>query len=233
MEASLEIASRILFEDNHLIIVNKLPGEIVQGDKTGDEPLSERVKRYLEEKYNKPGKAFLGTIHRIDRPVSGLVMFAKTSKALERMNALLRDKKVEKSYWAVVTAAPPDKTGKVSAFLKKNEAKNKSFVSDKTVKGALFSELDYEWTTSSDRYHLLKISPATGRHHQIRVLLAHIGCIIKGDLKYGARRSNTDASIHLHAREVRFVHPVTHEDIQVVAPAPKEVLWEYFEEALK
>ncbi len=222
-------AIQLLFEDNHLLAVNKRPGEIVQGDKTGDEPMSDAVRRYVKERYGKPGDVFLGTVHRIDRPVSGVVVFARTSKALARMNALLRDRKIDKTYWAVVKHAPPEKAGRIAEYLRKNEERNKSYVTGSGAKGALHSELDYRWIGSSDRYHLLEVKPLTGRHHQIRVLLAHMGCVIKGDLKYGAERSNPDGSIHLHARSLAFVHPVKDIPVSIVAPVPDEPLWRYFE----
>ncbi len=187
MKAGSGIGDRILLEDNHLILVNKLPGEIVQGDKTGDEPLSDLVKRYLKDKYKKPGDAFLGTVHRIDRPVSGVVIYAKTSKALERMNALLRERKLGKTYWAV-TGSPPEGEGRLSGWLRKNQQRNKSYVVDEKTKGALFAELEWKQQATSDRYMMLLVHPMTGRHHQIRVLLAHAGAVIRGDLKYGARR---------------------------------------------
>ncbi len=215
----------VLFEDNHIILVNKKPGDIVQGDKTGDEPLSDRVKRYIAEKYKKPGKVFLGTVHRIDRPVSGVVIFARTSKALDRLNALFREKQIRKTYWACVKNTPPSSTGHVEGWLKKNEQQNKSYVSETQVTGSLFSQLTYEVIGRSDQYYLLEINPVTGRHHQIRALLAHIGCPIKGDLKYGAARSNPDGSIHLHARRVSFMHPVSKLPVDVTAPLPDEKLW--------
>jgi 23S rRNA pseudouridine1911/1915/1917 synthase len=217
-----------LYEDNHIIIVNKKPGEIVQGDKTGDEPLSERVKKYIKEKYRKPGEVFLGTVHRIDRPVSGIVIFARTSKALERLNEMFRSKQMKKTYWAVVKNKPAKAADHLTMYLKKNEAKNKSFVHKNPTPGALLSELEYELLFTSDKYFLLKINPLTGRHHQIRAMLAHIGCPIKGDLKYGFDRSNPDGSIHLHAHEVDFVHPVSKEKINVVCTPPDDPLWNFF-----
>lgn len=227
----------ILYEDNHLIAVNKRPSEIVQGDKTGDEPMSERIKEYLKEKYQKPGNVFCGVIHRIDRPVSGVVLFAKTSKGLSRMNELFRAKavsggmevdSVKKTYWAVVKNKPAAESGHLVHYLKKNEQKNMSRAFDKEMPGTLRSELDYKVIASSDNYHLIEISPATGRHHQIRVQLAAIGCPIKGDVKYGFRRTNDDASIHLHARKLEFTHPVSGEPVVIIAPPPDEVLWNYF-----
>jgi 23S rRNA pseudouridine1911/1915/1917 synthase len=230
--AASQIQNTILFEDNHLIIVNKKPGEIVQGDKTGDEPLNEKIKKFLKEKYNKPGQVFLGTVHRIDRPVSGIVIFAKTSKALERVNELLREKKLNKRYWAVVKNKPAKESDHVTGYLKKNEAKNKSFVYQQTTSGALFSELEYRIVASSENYFMLDINAITGRHHQIRALLAHIGSPIKGDLKYGSERSNKDGSIHLHAREIKFTHPVSMKEIHFVCPPPDEPLWNYFQEKM-
>lgn len=223
---------QVLFEDNHLIAVNKKPSDIVQGDKTGDVPLSEHVKEYIREKYGKPGDAYLGVIHRLDRPVSGIVLFAKTSKALSRMNESFREREVQKTYWAVVASRPPQESGTLVHWLRKNEAANKSFASEKEVNGALRSELSYKLIASSDRYFLLEILPVTGRHHQIRVQLAAMGCIIKGDLKYGARRSNPDASIHLHARKLEFMHPVKKEPVMIIAPPPEENLWKALTEGI-
>lgn len=218
----------ILFEDNHLIAVNKKPSEIVQGDKTGDEPLSEKVKEYLRKTYNKPGDAYLGVAHRIDRPVSGIVIFAKTSKALSRLNEMFRDKEVKKTYWAVVKNKPSPESNHLIHYLKKNEQKNMSKAYFKEINGALKSELDYKIIFSSDNYHLLEINPQTGRHHQIRVQLSAIGCPIKGDVKYGFKRTNEDASIHLHSRMAEFIHPVKKEPITIIANPPDEVLWNFF-----
>lgn len=223
---------QVLFEDNHLIAVNKKPSDIVQGDKTGDVPLSEHVKEYIRQKYGKPGDAYLGVIHRLDRPVSGIVLFAKTSKALSRMNESFRERDVQKTYWAVVASRPPQESGTLVHWLRKNEAANKSFASEKEVNGALRSELSYKLIASSDRYFLLEVLPLTGRHHQIRVQLAAMGCIIKGDLKYGARRSNPDASIHLHARKLEFTHPVKKEPVTIIAPPPEENLWKALTEGI-
>lgn len=223
---------KVLFEDNHLIVVNKYPGQLVQGDKTGDAPLGDQIKEYIKVKYNKPGEVFLGVVHRIDRPVSGLVIFARTSKALARMNELFREKKVQKTYWAVVKNKPPDENGTLIHFLKKDEAKNKSKAYETEVKGSLRSWLDYKVLGKSDNYYLLEINPHTGRHHQIRVQLASMGCPIKGDIKYGFDRTNEDGSIHLHARSVQFIHPVKGEMIQLTAPAPQEVIWNFFESNL-
>jgi 23S rRNA pseudouridine1911/1915/1917 synthase len=225
--------SAILYEDNHLIVVNKKPGEIVQGDKTGDEPMSTWIKKYIKDKYKKPGDVFLGTIHRIDRPVSGIVMFARTSKALERMNLQLKERKVSKTYWAVVKNIPEPPSGKLVHYLIKDQAKNKSRAYTVEKPGSLKCILDYETIGRSDKYTLLKITPETGRHHQIRVQLAAIGCPIRGDLKYGSERSNKDGSIHLHARELSFFHPVNQELITITAPPPDELLWNYFSETGK
>ena len=218
----------ILFEDNHLIAINKLPGEIVQGDKTGDEPMSDAVKKYLKEKYDKPGNVFCGVIHRIDRPVSGVVLFAKTGKMLARMNELFRSKEVKKTYWAVVKNKPPKEEDVLTHYLVKDESKNKSRAYTLPKGNALKCELHYKLLASSDKYFLLEINPFTGRHHQIRVQLSTIGCSIKGDLKYGADRSNPDGSIHLHARKVEFIHPVKKEPVVIIAAPPAEALWSYF-----
>jgi 23S rRNA pseudouridine1911/1915/1917 synthase len=214
----------VLYEDNHLIAVNKKSGDIVQGDKTGDTPLSDFVKVYIKKKYNKPGEVFLGTIHRLDRPTSGVVLYSRTSKALSRMNEQFREKQVQKTYWAVVENCPPTKEGTLENYLQKNQKQNKSYVTkNKEGKHAI---LDYKLLRKLDNFFHLEIKPKTGRHHQIRVQLATIGCIIKGDLKYGAKRSNKDASIHLLAQKLEFVHPVTKEDIRIIAPAPKESVWD-------
>lgn len=215
----------VLYEDNHIIAVNKKAGDLVQGDKTGDKPLGEFVKAYLREKYNKPGNIFCGVIHRLDRPVSGLVIFAKTSKALARMNALFREKTIQKTYWAIVENPPLKSEDRLEHYLIKNQEKNKSRAFLKPYEGALNSVLDYKIQKKLDRYTLLQVKPITGRHHQIRVQLSTIGCIIKGDLKYGAKRSNKDASISLHAREINFIHPVKNEAIRITAPAPKDPIW--------
>ena len=214
----------VLYEDNHLIAVNKKSGDIVQGDKTGDAPLSDFVKAYIKKKYNKPGEVFLGTIHRLDRPTSGVVLYSRTSKALSRMNEQFREKQVQKTYWAVVENCPPTKEGTLENYLQKNQKQNKSYVTKS--KGGKHAILDYKLLRKLDNFFHLEIKPKTGRHHQIRVQLATIGCIIKGDLKYGAKRSNKDASIHLLAQKLEFVHPVTKEDITIVAPAPKESVWD-------
>ena len=222
------VSERVLYEDNHLIAVNKLPSEIVQGDKTGDTPLSEDVKQYIKEKYEKPGKVFLGVIHRIDRPVSGVVVFARTSKALSRMNELVKEREMDKIYWAIVKNRPDNPERELRHFLVRNEKKNKSFASMTQKKGAKEGILRYRLQKQSKDYHLLEIELLTGRHHQIRAQLAAIGCPIKGDLKYGFDRSNKDASISLHARSVSFVHPVSKEPISIIANPPQDVLWDYF-----
>ena len=209
----------ILYEDNHLLALNKRPGQIVQGDKTGDEPLSELLKRYIKERDHKPGNVFCGVVHRIDRPVSGVVLFAKTSKALSRMNLLIQQRQLKKIYWAITKNAPPQPSGTLSDYLVRNERLNKSFVGAADIGGAKLAELDYrELGVSAGGYHLLEIDLHTGRHHQVRCQLAHIGCPIKGDLKYGAPRSNPDGSISLHARSVSFVHPVSKQPLTIVAP---------------
>jgi 23S rRNA pseudouridine1911/1915/1917 synthase len=224
MESKIE--NNILFEDNHLIVINKQSGEIVQGDKTGDEPLSETVKKYIKTKYNKPGDVFLGTPHRIDRPTSGIVIFAKTSKSLARLNKMFQQKEIQKTYWAIVKNEPPQKEATLIHFLKKNEAKNKSVAKLQDFDGAKRAELTYKVIHQFQQYFLLEILPKTGRHHQIRVQLASIGCPIKGDLKYGFSRSNKDASISLHARKIAFIHPVQKELLEITAPAPSnDVMW--------
>ena len=215
----------ILYEDNHIIIVNKAVGEIVQGDKTGDKPLSDIVADYLKEKYNKPGAAFVGVPHRLDRPTSGVVVLAKTSKALERLNDMFRRGDVEKTYWAIVGNRPAEEAAELTHWLVRNEQQNKSYAYDRERPGAKQAILDYRLLVSLTNNHLLEVELKTGRHHQIRCQLAKIGCPIKGDLKYGAPRSNPDGSISLHARRVRFVHPVSHIDIDVTAPVPDNALW--------
>lgn len=227
-----DVSQRILFEDNHLIVVNKMPSEIVQGDKTGDEPLSETVKRYIKVKYQKPGEVFLGVVHRIDRPVSGAVVFARTSKALSRMNEMVKNHQMTKRYWAIVKNKPPHESDRLEHFLLRNEKQNKSYVRQKEVKDSKQAILNYQWLASSKDYHLIEIELITGRHHQIRAQLAAIGCPIKGDLKYGFPRNNPDASISLHARKMSFIHPVTKELVSVEAPPPKDVLWDFFLNAL-
>jgi 23S rRNA pseudouridine1911/1915/1917 synthase len=215
----------VLYEDNHIIAVNKRASDIVQGDKTGDKPLPDFVKDYIKKKYHKPGEVFLGVVHRLDRPVSGVVLFARTSKALSRLNEMFREKKVQKTYWAIVKNKPENTSDTLIHFLLKNQAKNKSQAFSKEGNHALRSELSYELIKSLEKYHLLEVSPKTGRHHQIRVQLSKIGCPIKGDVKYGFDRTNKDKSIHLHARKIDFIHPVKKEPISITAPTPKDVLW--------
>ena len=219
----------ILFEDNHLIVINKKPSEIVQGDKTGDKTMPDTIKEYLKVKYNKPGNVFCGVIHRLDRPTSGAVVFARTSKGLERMNAQFREKETNKVYWAIVEQKPEKPEGSLVHFLKKNETKNKSFVTDSEKGGAKEAKLTYQLISSSERYHLLEITLETGRHHQIRAQLAAIGCFIKGDIKYGAKRSNEDGSICLHARRLTINHPVTKEVLTFTADTPNAAIWKIFE----
>lgn len=215
-----------LYEDNHIIIVYKECGEIVQGDKTGDTPLSESVKHWLKEKYAKPGNVFLGVVHRLDRPVAGIVVFAKTSKALKRLNDMFRKGEVSKTYWAIVQNAPEKQDETLINWLVRNEKQNKSYAHENEVPNSKKAILHYKVLGSSDHYTLLEINLQTGRHHQIRCQLAHMGCTIKGDLKYGARRSNPDGGISLLARRIEFVHPVSHDKIMVEAPLPNEKLWQ-------
>jgi len=222
----------VIYEDNHLIVVNKSPSEIVQGDKTGDTPLSDEVKSYLKTKYNKPGEAFLGVVHRLDRPVSGIVIFAKTSKALSRMNKLLRNNELKKYYWAIVCKQPHLEEAVLTDYLEKNEKLNKSFVVAEGSKRAKKASLAYRLLATSDNYFLVEVELFTGRHHQIRVQLANIGCPVKGDLKYGAPTSNKDASISLHAKKVSFAHPVGKELLTLEAPPPNDPLWNFFQSIL-
>lgn len=220
----------VLYEDNHIIIVNKSAGEIVQGDKTGDRPLSETVKDYIKEKYHKPGNVFLGVPHRLDRPVAGIVVFARTSKALSRLNDMFRNGEVHKTYWALTHEQPPQPEGTLTGWLTRNERQNKSYCHDHEVPGSKKAVLQYRVIGHSDHYHLIEVRLLTGRHHQIRCQLAHMGCPIRGDLKYGARRSNADGSISLLAREVEFTHPVTKKLIHVTAPLPDDKLWTSFQQ---
>lgn len=216
----------ILYEDNHIIIVNKASGEIVQGDKTGDEPLVETLKRFIKERDSKPGAVFMGVVHRLDRPVSGVVVFAKTSKALTRLNAMFAAGDVHKTYWAVTRNMPADPSAVLTHYITSVERNNKSYASATPKPGAKEARLSYRLIASSDRYHLLEVNLMTGRKHQIRVQLSTIGCPVKGDLKYGDKRSNPDGSISLHARRVRFVHPVSKKEIDVIAPVPtNDALW--------
>jgi 23S rRNA pseudouridine1911/1915/1917 synthase len=217
---------QVLFEDNHIIIVSKRAGDITQGDKTGDKPLSDVVKEYVKDKYNKPGLVFIGTVHRLDRPTSGIVIFARTSKALERLNKMLRDKVIHKTYWALVKNPPKKTSDTLINFLKKDTKKNKSFVYKKEIEGSKNAILHYTVIKKLENYFLIEIDLETGRHHQIRTQLSHIGSAIKGDLKYGFPRSNKDGSISLHARKIKFTHPVSKEEIQITAPTPKDVIWD-------
>lgn len=218
----------VIYEDNHLIIVNKQSGVLVQGDRTGDVPLLDLVKAYIKEKYHKPGEVFLGTVHRLDRPVSGLVVFARTSKALDRMNELFRSKTIQKTYWAVVKRQPAELKGKLIHWLVKNEEKNITTAYIKEVPGSLRAELDYQLIGKEDEYNLLEVNPITGRPHQIRVQLASMKCPIVGDVKYGYPTTNTDGRIHLHARKLTFVHPVKKETLTLIAKLPSHPLWQLF-----
>ena len=220
----------VVYEDNHIIIVNKTASEIVQGDKTGDTPLSEIVKQYIKDKYAKPGNVFLGVTHRLDRPVSGLVVFAKTSKALSRLNEMFRNNEVKKTYWAVVKNAPKAMEGELMNYMVKNEKQNKSYAYAKEVPGSKKAILNYRVIGHSTNYYLLEVDLKTGRHHQIRCQLAKMGCPIKGDLKYGFPRSNPDGSICLHARQVQFIHPVSKELISIKAPLPQGGVWDAFKD---
>ncbi len=222
----------VLYEDNHLIAVNKRWGEIVQADQTGDTPLAARVADYLKQRCGKPGRAFVGVIHRLDRPTSGVVLFARTGKALSRMNAAFRERAVRKTYWAAVSQPPPQPEGTLVHYLLRDAEKNKSFAYDRPRRGALKASLSYRLIASSDRYHLLEIALDTGRHHQIRSQLQAIGCPIRGDLKYGARRSNPGGGIHLHARSLALSHPVGGRPITIVAPPPADPVWDALVAAL-
>lgn len=222
------MVNEILFEDNHIIVVNKITGDIVQADRTEDPTLRDTVKDYLKEKYNKPGNVFVGVVHRLDRPVSGAVIFAKTSKALKRLNSIFKAREIKKVYWVVVDKAPPRQEDKLINYLRRNPTKNKSYVVDEGTKDAVYAELDYKVLAGSDRYFLLEVLLHTGRHHQIRAQMEGLGCRIKGDLKYGFPRSNPDASIHLHARFIEFIHPVKKELITITAPLPDDPLWNFF-----
>jgi len=216
---------QVLYEDNHIIIVNKRAGDIVQGDKTGDTPLSDVVKAYIKDKYNKPGNVYLGTVHRLDRPTSGIVIFAKTSKVLPRLNKLFLSKDIQKTYWAVVKNSPLKLEDTLVHWLKKNPKNNKSYSHSKEIKDSKKAILHYKIIRKLDNYTLLEVNLETGRHHQIRTQLAHVGSPIKGDLKYGFDRSNKYASIHLHARHITFIHPVKKEPIKVTAPLPEDAIW--------
>lgn len=221
---------QILFEDNHIIIVNKRAGDIVQGDKTGDKPLSNIVKEYIKDKYNKPGNVYLGVVHRLDRPTTGIVVFAKTSKALSRLNKLFADKNIHKTYWAIVKNKPKKDKDTLIHWLKKNPKNNKSTAFDKEIKDSKHAVLHYSLLKKLTNYYLLEIDLETGRHHQIRTQLSRIGLPIKGDLKYGFDRSNKDASIHLHSRKLSFIHPIKNEPIDIVAPLPIDAIWDACQE---
>lgn len=223
----------ILYEDNHILIVNKEVGEIVQADKTGDTPLSEKVKLWLKEKYNKPGNVFCGVTHRLDRPVTGIVIFAKTSKALSRLNEMFKNKEIKKTYWAIVKNPPPKAEDTLKHFLIKNEKQNKSYASSKETPHAKQAELHYKTISHSKHYTLLEVDLQTGRHHQIRTQLSHIGSPIRGDLKYGFDRSNPNSGIDLHARRVVFIHPVSKAQIDITAPTPSTNLWKSLEAEVK
>lgn len=216
---------QVLYEDNHLIVINKRASDIVQGDKTGDKPLSEIVKEYIAKKYNKPGAVYLGVVHRLDRPTTGIVVFAKTSKALARLNKLFKERETQKTYWAIVKQAPDKKQDTLTHFLKRNPKLNKSFAYKKEIPESKKAVLDYKIIQKLNNYYLLEIDLHTGRHHQIRSQLSIIGCPIKGDLKYGFDRSNADGSIHLHARKLSFIHPVKKEPLDLTAPTPEDVIW--------
>ena len=220
----------VIYEDNHIIAVNKTSSEIVQGDKTGDSPLSDAVKAYIKKKYNKPGEVFLGVTHRLDRPTSGVVLFARTSKALTRLNEMFKEKNsIKKTYWAVVDKKPAIESATLHHWIVRNEQQNKSFAYEKEIPNSKEASLSYKVIGNSDNYFLLEIELHTGRHHQIRAQLGAIGCKIKGDLKYGAPRSNPGGGIHLHARKIEFTHPVSKEKITITAPVPNDLLWKYFE----
>lgn len=224
----------VLYEDNHIIIVNKAAGEIVQGDRTGDPTLADAVKQYIKEAYAKPGQVFLGITHRLDRPVSGVVCLARTSKALSRLNDMFRRSgEIRKTYWAITANCPAQPEGTLTQWMTRNERQNKSYIVKEGTPDAKKAELHYRLLARSERYCLLEVQLHTGRHHQIRCQLSHMGCPIKGDLKYGAARSNPDGSISLHARSIEFEHPVSHKHISVTAPTPSDRLWQAFEEQVR
>lgn len=223
------IRQRVLFEDNHLLVLNKRAGDIVQGDKTGTEPLLDKAKTYIKDKYNKPGNVYLGLPHRLDQPVSGAVIFSRTSKSLVRLNQMLQDHEIKKIYWAIVKNRPQADEGTLIHFMSRNREKNKSYALASPRKDSQRAELRYKLIASSEHYHLLEVELLTGRHHQIRSQLSISGFPIKGDLKYGASRPNEDASIHLHARKLMFAHPVSRETLNIIAPVPPDPLWQYFE----
>jgi 23S rRNA pseudouridine1911/1915/1917 synthase len=228
MKKRVEQAFQVVFEDNHLIIVNKRPGILVQGDSTGDKTLSDYVKDYIKVKYNKPGDVFLGTVHRLDRPVSGLVIFARTSKALERMNEMFKSRKIQKTYWAVVKRKPAEEKGRLVDFLLKNEEKNTVSAFDDEVPGSQRAELSYQYLGEINKHYLLEVNPITGRSHQIRVQLSKMGSPIRGDVKYGFDKPNADNCINLHARRLYFIHPVKKEPIICKAAVPENSFWEEF-----
>lgn len=220
--------AEIIYEDNHIIAVNKKPSDLSQGDKSGDEPLDNEVKRYIARKYNKAGDVFLGLVHRLDRPVSGVILYARTSKALARLNEMFRTTQVRKTYLAIVKERPPEDMATLTHFLKKNEKQNKTYVYDEEVKESKKASLSYRIAGRSDRFYLLEVELHSGRHHQIRAQLAKIGCPIKGDLKYGFHRSNDNGSISLHSRRIEFIHPVKKEPVRIIAPFPPGDIWEVF-----
>lgn len=224
---------QVLYEDNHILVANKPNNMLVQADTTGDVALEDLAKQYIKIKYNKPGAVFLNAVHRIDRPVSGVVVFARTSKALARLNEQFRSKEIKKTYWAIVKNRPKIESATLEDYIRRDAKKNKSFVCQKDAKDAKLARLSYKMIASSENYHLLEIDLHTGRHHQIRCQLSHIGCPIKGDLKYGAERSNKDGGISLHARSVEFIHPVTKESMKITAPVPEDNLWKALSESLK
>lgn len=224
-----DLGKQIVYEDNHLLIINKKASQIVQGDITGDSPLPELLKAYIKKRDQKPGQVFMGVVHRLDRPVSGLVVFAKTDKALVRLNQMFKDRSLRKIYWAITRNKPPQEEGHLVHWLRKNEAQNKSHASESEQVGSHRAELSYKCIASSDKYYLIEVELHTGRHHQIRTQLSAIGCPIKGDLKYGDKRSNEDASISLHARTLQFIHPVKKEEMRFTAPVPEDTLWKFFE----
>ncbi len=229
MSKTISTASnlQVLYEDNHIIIVNKRSGDIVQGDKTGDKPLSEVVKEYIAKKYNKPGAVYLGVVHRLDRPTSGIVVFARTSKALSRLNKIFANKEAQKTYWAVVKDKPQKENDTLIHWLKRNPKQNKSYAHKNEVPDSKKAILDYTVIKKLDHYYVLEIDLHTGRHHQIRSQLSSIGCAIKGDLKYGAKRSNPNGSIHLHARKLTFIHPVKKEELTITALPPSDPIWDH------
>jgi len=230
----MEISDQIIYEDNHLLAINKLCGQITQGDKSGDEPLPEMIKEYIKRRDNKPGNVFCGVIHRLDRPVSGVVLFAKTSKALSRMNETIKNRAIQKTYWAISKGTPLPPDGELKDWLLRNEANNKTRIVDITTPGAKLAELDYHLACTTDGgYNMIEVMLHTGRHHQIRAQLANIGCPIKGDLKYGAARSNPDGGISLHARSISFIHPVRQEPVTITAAVPDDPIWHQIEQKMK